>query len=211
MKITSRKDARTAGLLYYFTGKPCKYGHIEERYAPNGGCKQCRRESVLEFRSVPENLEKVRKSSKLWKIRNAEKLRQKRIERWANDADFRQRTMAYINANRERYRSYYRLDNASPEKAKKLRAAASKKSGVRRGAEGYFSADDISRILKMQNYKCAWCRKSLRNGHHVDHILPIAKGGTNWPKNLQCLCPTCNLSKGAKHPIDWALQNGRLV
>ena len=38
MKVTSRRKAIEQGLPRYFTGKPCKHGHISERHT---GCKQC--------------------------------------------------------------------------------------------------------------------------------------------------------------------------
>jgi len=41
--------------------------------------------------------------------------------------------------------------------------------------------------------KCGETEKPL----HVDHILPVARGGGNERKNLQTLCETCNTSKGA--------------
>ena len=34
--------------------------------------------------------------------------------------------------------------------------------------------------------------------HHVDHIIPLAKGGPHLPWNLQVITKTENLSKGAK-------------
>lgn len=39
--IISRKDAKTAGLKKYFTGKSCKNGHIASRYVCNSECIEC--------------------------------------------------------------------------------------------------------------------------------------------------------------------------
>jgi 5-methylcytosine-specific restriction endonuclease McrA len=33
---------------------------------------------------------------------------------------------------------------------------------------------------------------------HVDHITPLARGGTNGKDNLQVLCRECNIGKGSK-------------
>lgn len=40
MNIISCKDARQLGLKRYFTGKPCKHGHVSERHV-TGGCVVC--------------------------------------------------------------------------------------------------------------------------------------------------------------------------
>lgn len=37
----------------------------------------------------------------------------------------------------------------------------------------------------------------------VDHIVPIARGGSNGFDNLQTLCRWCNSSKGSKTMIEW--------
>jgi 5-methylcytosine-specific restriction endonuclease McrA len=42
------------------------------------------------------------------------------------------------------------------------------------------------------------CGRSILGGYHIDHIVPIAKGGTSERRNLQLLAPICNLRKGAK-------------
>lgn len=39
--IISKKDAKAAGLDSYFTGKPCKNGHVSSRYTSNGVCVEC--------------------------------------------------------------------------------------------------------------------------------------------------------------------------
>ena len=47
-----------------------------------------------------------------------------------------------------------------------------------------------------------WCAKCAahvteRSGVHVDHVVPLARGGSNGRENLQILCAACNLAKGA--------------
>ena len=39
--IISRADALAQGLVHFYTGKPCKAGHIVRRFTANGGCVDC--------------------------------------------------------------------------------------------------------------------------------------------------------------------------
>lgn len=41
MKQITYTTARAMGLSRYFTGRPCKYGHIVERYSNTGVCVEC--------------------------------------------------------------------------------------------------------------------------------------------------------------------------
>lgn len=56
------------------------------------------------------------------------------------------------------------------------------------------------KIMKRDHYTCRYCGKYMPNGDdiHIDHIIPIAKGGKTIESNLQVLCQKCNLQKGAK-------------
>jgi len=62
------------------------------------------------------------------------------------------------------------------------------------------------RIRKQAQLCCEYCHASeeLTIGYfHIDHIVPVAKGGTNKPDNLAFACPFCNENKLDKtHAID---------
>lgn len=80
-----------------------------------------------------------------------------------------------------------------------------------RGKGAKLPAGTIARLLLLQGKKCAICKTSVENGYHVDHIYPIAKGGTHTPDNVQILCPTCNVRKSDKHPIQYMQERGMLL
>lgn len=54
-------------------------------------------------------------------------------------------------------------------------------------------------VFKRDSFKCQYCGKSSPEVTlQVDHINPVAKGGTNDIMNLVTSCAECNLGKGAK-------------
>lgn len=55
-------------------------------------------------------------------------------------------------------------------------------------------------VFKRDKYRCKICGKSSEDGSClvVDHVIPLAKGGTNSIRNLQTLCDPCNAGKAAK-------------
>jgi hypothetical protein len=40
-EIIRRRDALALALSRYFTGKPCKHGHVSERRTDTGNCVEC--------------------------------------------------------------------------------------------------------------------------------------------------------------------------
>ena len=55
-------------------------------------------------------------------------------------------------------------------------------------------------ILKRDGYRCQICGSCASDGVklHVDHIIPIAKGGKSVESNLRTLCDRCNIGKSDK-------------
>jgi len=54
MQIITREDAKKQGLYRYFNGKPCRKGHISQKYVSNMGCVECRnlKNKSLENRKI---------------------------------------------------------------------------------------------------------------------------------------------------------------
>jgi len=65
-------------------------------------------------------------------------------------------------------------------------------------------------VASFHGGKCAICKStdSRKGGMHIDHIIPISRGGGDEIENLQLLCKKCNDTKGAMLPI---LQNRTLA
>src|SRR3546814_7366163 len=80
-------------------------------------------------------------------------------------------------------------------KSKIKRQAKRRAQAVSSGGE--FTAEDIDAMLAAQKKKCWYCGTKL-TAYHVDHRIPLARGGSNGPENLVIACPACNLSKDRK-------------
>lgn len=103
----------------------------------------------------------------------------------------RQWQRAYWRKNRDKVREYV--------------------SRRRRKALPRLPSGTIARLREMQRNKCAICRRSVAVKSHLDHIIPLAKGGVHAPRNMQLLCPPCNLRKSARDPIEHMQSLGRLL
>lgn len=73
-----------------------------------------------------------------------------------------------------------------------------------KNAPGHFTAADVQKQYRSQHGKCWWCGCELGDNYHADHLIPLAKGGSNWPNNIVCSCPKCNISRQDKMPHEWS-------
>lgn len=141
------------------------------------------------------NIEKSRERKRRDAQRNAEKKREyKRAYYVANLAFRRAAIKAYDSANPNVRRAI-----SASRRARKL------------GAAGVYTSDDIKRLFDLQRGRCACCAGSIVDRYHVDHVYPLSKGGSNESKNIQLLCPECNLRKRAKQPHEFMRELGYLI
>lgn len=202
-----------------------------------GVCKKCKAEQVrLRRAKSGDAREGHRLSSQRYRLKNLNlvnaRRRANRVHLTEEQHEIRRAYMReYIAKNkhkiadkrtpekiREDSRNYYlRKAEAIKSKVSEYRRANKNKIrswwNTRRSREkvGVLSSDITDKLLVLQKWRCACCRKSLKGGFHLDHIVPLSKGGLNVNQNVQLLTPECNLRKSAKDPITYMQEKGFLL
>jgi 5-methylcytosine-specific restriction endonuclease McrA len=127
---------------------------------------------------------------------------ERRISREESIKNRQQYHAAYRAAHRELLAEKQRAYMAAHPDV--WRAAYRNRRARERGASGSHTAADVAAQRARQKGCCYWCGERVGRHYHVDHVVPLALGGSNGPENLVIACPHCNTSKGAKHPMEWA-------
>lgn len=70
-------------------------------------------------------------------------------------------------------------------------------------ADGWHTRADIRALYDAQEGRCYYCGKRLgafgtRAAFHVEHLISVASGGSQWPGNLSLACAYCNVRKGMR-------------
>jgi 5-methylcytosine-specific restriction endonuclease McrA len=66
------------------------------------------------------------------------------------------------------------------------------------------TADVILELKSEYAGICPYCNRPIIKGH-IDHIVPVSRGGTNARDNLVWVCATCNLLKFTNRLLDFLL------
>jgi len=185
---TKRSTARELKEKFYFTGKPCIRGHLSKRRTNDAICEECK------------------------KI-----LRKENYDRYKNDDVFKEKIRNRTIANREEKIKYDKKYAKKNRSTKIKRAVEWQKNNKERRRDIVFNYDSkrrafkscgasLSEVRKWRNVQikeCYWCGVSCQENYHVDHYVPLSKGGKHEIKNLVISCPSCNLRKNAKMPDEW--------
>lgn len=82
---------------------------------------------------------------------------------------------------------------------KNILIAARRRARRRSSDDGTVTLSAVKALLKPQENRCNYCMISFDIAtKHLDHIVPLAKGGPHSISNVQFLCSTCNLTKWCK-------------
>lgn len=117
---------------------------------------------------------------------------------------------AYYWKNRESVKAAVRQwQDSNPEAVRAYKLTTKIKR--RAASDGGMTGRQLVEWKRQQPKVCYWCGVKCARHYHVDHYVPLVKGGKHEASNLVIACPTCNLNKHAKDPMDFARERGRLL
>jgi 5-methylcytosine-specific restriction endonuclease McrA len=118
----------------------------------------------------------------------------------------------YYAENREKILEYHEQRRRSDSGYRETHNVHNRNRRAKlKGAPEKHSRKDIQWLWDKQNGCCVFCLKPLIRGKfHVDHHIPLARGGSNDRKNLRLLHKKCNLEKSWRDPLEHAKEHGML-
>ncbi|PQV58733.1 hypothetical protein LX70_00546 [Defluviimonas denitrificans] len=201
----SAPEARGTGSHKYFTGRPCKRGHIDIRTTRDGHCMACERFMQGEIAKRPGQREKAREYERNRYHSNPS------VKAYVQEYQSRPEVRERDRANKARWhqdnkpRRIARIkewEQENPDRVREYTAA-------RRAAEMNAMPAWVDReALRAVYDECARLTFSTGEVHHVDHIVPLVHPnvcGLHVPLNLQVLTAAENLRK--KNSFDGTLDN----
>jgi uncharacterized membrane protein YgaE (UPF0421/DUF939 family) len=174
-KFEGKKKQESERLAKYYSKNANTHReYVRDRYAKNR--ITIREQSrVSRLKNIDRYREKGRETSKLWRKKNPTKYKEN-LENWIKE---------------------------NPDKYKLITAKGNSK---RRAAEKNNTPDlTHNQKLIIETIYLQRIRLEKRFGlqFHVDHIIPISKGGLHIPSNLQVLPAKLNLQKNSQNSLRW--------
>jgi len=169
----------------------CKTDKPLQEFAPTEyRCRECNREGSKEYRE--KHPERIKAAQERYNKTEKSKARAKR---WRDNGGAEYQAEWQRN-NRDRVAANARRSYYKNIESKRIRYTEN--NNRRRDlTRGFVLKKDLSRLMKQLCFVCG------SNGEHVDHIIPLSRGGRHSIGNLQMLCASCNLSKGNKTMTEW--------
>ena len=181
----TRKEAQDIGAKYYFTGEPCKHGHIAPRKT-KGACVECLR---VEWQQAAEK--RADYFRKYNKSEAGQQAKRKYYE--ANKENVIARAQARPDEDKRRYKKTHKVNN--PDMYKEMTSLRRRRF---RDATPKWLTDTQKMEIRLKYRLAIELSRATGERHAVDHIIPLhgeSVCGLHVPWNLQVLTQKDNLVK----------------
>lgn len=209
MDNISQKKCNCCGEIKYLSDFYKKGGHLDLI------CKICRIAKTKVYYS--QNKTKVIERVAKWATENPERRRKNlaryyennksevvgRAREWGalNPEKVKASKKKWTKENKSRMRDL--VNNWRSENPDKVVQYRHNRNARIKNNGGSFTAEEWGTLKEFYNYTCLRCGRAEPEIQLTpDHVLPVAKDGSNNIDNIQPLCLSCNSSKGTKH-IDY--------
>ncbi len=143
---------------------------------------------------VKANRELLKAKQEAYRAENRDALLERGRLRYRENAEvLRQKRRDYYEANRELERE--RARKWHKENPEKSRAISARRRALMAGAD---VAEFVSRdyVIARDRSRCHICKKLCRRDEiHIDHLVPLTRGGEHSARNLAVACAPCNRRK----------------
>lgn len=155
--------------------------------------------------------EKARKQTEEVKSRRLQLYLEHRDAKRAYQRAYYQLHRQEFSEMRRRHFSKHREWRVQYQKThKEQKRANNRKRRALKKTSGTFTPQQIKQQYQRQKGKCYYCKKQVGKEYHIEHVIPISRGGSNDISNIVVSCPTCNMRKQGKLPHEWP-EGGRLL
>ena len=181
----TRKEAQDAGAKYYFTGEPCKHGHIAPRKT-KGSCVEC-----LKVEWEKSNTTRADYFREYNKSEAGQKAKRKYYE--ANKENVIARAQSRTDEDKRRYKKNHKTNN--PDMYKEMTSLRRRRF---RDATPKWLTDVQKMEIRLKYRLAIELSRATGERHAVDHIIPLhgeTVCGLHVPWNLQVLTQKDNLFK----------------
>ena len=108
----------------------------------------------------------------------------------------RARASEWYHANRPRAARAVRAYRETARGRLVHQASSALRRARIKGAPGDCSVEQLRGRIDYYGGMCSYCK--VAPFEHIDHAIPVSRGGSNWPSNLRPACSGCNLRKWTK-------------
>ena len=185
------------------------------KYGVQSICKSCKTKYVLDRQQTPKGKAIARAASQKYRQANRDKvLKQYKSYYYANRDKRINQSKVWRQANKDRKAKYQKSYYQTPAGKAAMKAGNQNRRAAKLQNGGKHTGAELLALFDLQSGACPYCNtklyKSGNNKFHIDHVMPLSKGGSNDISNIQLLCPKCNLSKHDKLPEEFAANFGQL-